>query len=65
MVGPRGQGTVEGGDPVKPDKHGNVLAQEGCDRCACGSKYWEFDLCIDCLTPVTDPSVQRSEEERL
>lgn len=30
------------------DKHGNVLAQEGCTRCECGCKYWENDTCIDC-----------------
>lgn len=34
------------------DKHGNVKATEGCDRCDCGSKYWENDLCIDCGEPV-------------
>ena len=27
---------------------GNLKADEGCDRCACGCKYWEFDRCIDC-----------------
>jgi hypothetical protein len=31
-----------------PDKHGNVHAVEGCTRCACGSKYWEKDRCVDC-----------------
>lgn len=31
-----------------PDKHGNVVAEEGCTRCACGCKYWENDLCVDC-----------------
>lgn len=30
------------------DLHGNVLATEGCSRCACGCKYWEHDRCIDC-----------------
>ena len=30
------------------DKLGNVEAQEGCDRCSCGCKYWENDRCIDC-----------------
>jgi len=30
------------------DKHGNTTAQEGCDRCLCGSKYWENDKCIGC-----------------
>jgi len=28
--------------------HGNLIANEGCDRCVCGNKYWEFDRCIDC-----------------
>lgn len=27
---------------------GNKTAQSGCDRCDCGCKYWEGDLCIDC-----------------
>jgi hypothetical protein len=35
------------------DKHGNVIALEGADRCDCGCKYWENDRCIDCGTPVT------------
>lgn len=26
----------------------NKIAQEGCDRCYCGCKYWENDTCIDC-----------------
>ena len=30
------------------DKHGNINAAEGCDRCVCGCKYWENDKCIDC-----------------
>ena len=30
------------------DKHGNLVAKEGCDRCPCGSKYWENDRCVDC-----------------
>lgn len=34
------------------DRHGNVVAKEGCDRCWCGSKYWEHDRCVDCGTPV-------------
>lgn len=25
-----------------------ATAQEGCDRCECGSKYWENDRCVDC-----------------
>lgn len=32
---------------------GNVKAQGGRDRCWCGCKYWEGDLCIDCGTHVT------------
>ena len=34
------------------DKHGNVVAREGCDRCTCGCKYWEHDRCIDCGTAI-------------
>ena len=30
----------------------NIIAQEGCDRCFCGCKYWEHDRCIDCSTHV-------------
>ena len=32
------------------DRHGNRTAQEGCDRCDCGCKYWENDRCCDCGT---------------
>lgn len=32
----------------QPDRHGNVIAREGVDRCGCGSKYWEQDRCVDC-----------------
>lgn len=42
------------------DMHGNAVAREGCDRCSCGSKYWENDQCVDCQTPVTDSSVDRT-----
>lgn len=28
------------------DKHGNKKALEGCDRCLCGCKYWENDVCV-------------------
>jgi len=35
------------------DRLGNRYAEEGLDRCACGSKYWEGDRCVDCGTPVT------------
>lgn len=38
--------TDYGHDPS--DRHGNVLAHEGFDRCCCGSKYWERDRCADC-----------------
>ena len=36
--------------PTKPtmDEHGNRTARAGCDRCVCGNKYWENDVCIDC-----------------
>jgi len=40
---------------------GNKIAQEGCDRCFCGCKYWENDLCIDCHTPIEE--VKREERE--
>lgn len=30
------------------DEHGNVIAVEGCTRCACGAKYWENDVCVSC-----------------
>jgi len=36
---------------IEPDKYGNVLKREGCDRCSCGSKYYEDDVCIDCGIP--------------
>lgn len=35
------------------DKHGNRLAREGCDRCACGCKYWESDRCVSCGAAFT------------
>lgn len=35
------------------DVHGNINAQEGCDRCfICGNKYWENDKCVDCGTLI-------------
>lgn len=40
---------IEGGI----DRHGNRTAREGCDRCACGCKYWEEDRCTDCGAPVS------------
>jgi hypothetical protein len=30
------------------DEHGNFTAENGVDRCPCGTKYWENDQCIDC-----------------
>jgi hypothetical protein len=48
----------------RPDKHGNVLAQEGCSRCACGCKYWENDVCIDCKY-VYDPKDYDAEGNRI
>ena len=34
------------------DKHNNINAREGIDRCGCGCKYWESDRCIDCGTLI-------------
>jgi hypothetical protein len=34
------------------DRLGNTIAQEGCDRCFCGCKYWENDMCVDCGTHI-------------
>jgi hypothetical protein len=31
---------------------GNWNAREGCDRCYCGTKYWQGDRCIDCSTSI-------------
>lgn len=39
--------------PGKLDHHGNYVARDGIDRCACGCKYWEQDRCIDCGAPVS------------
>jgi hypothetical protein len=36
----------------KADQLGNEIAREGCDRCFCGCKYWEYDRCIDCNTHI-------------
>lgn len=34
---------------VRPgDRHGNEIAREGIDRCWCGAKYWEKDICVSC-----------------
>ena len=38
----------------KTDQHGNLWANEGCDRCFCGCKYWENDRCVDCNTRIED-----------
>jgi ribosomal protein L37E len=39
---------------IAPDSHGNREAREGCDRCYCGSKYWEHDKCVDCGTEISE-----------
>jgi hypothetical protein len=44
---------------ARPDRLGNTIAQEGCDRCGCGCKYWENDRCVDCNTHVTSSDVER------
>jgi hypothetical protein len=38
---------------MAPDRLGNLIAQEGCDRCFCGCKYWEHDRCVDCGTHIS------------
>lgn len=38
----------------QPNDLGSLVAQEGCDRCYCGCKYWENDTCVDCGTKITD-----------
>lgn len=40
------------------DKHNNLIAREGVDRCFCGCKYWENDHCIDC-----GESIERAYDE--
>jgi hypothetical protein len=40
--------------PKRPDQHGNKIAKEGVDRCACGCKYWEHDRCVDCGAHVSE-----------
>ena len=37
-------------DRAKPIDLGNQTAKSGCDRCDCGCKYWEKDVCVDCGT---------------
>lgn len=39
----------------------NEIALEGCDRCACGCKYWENDECVDCGTGIE--AVRAAENE--
>lgn len=39
-------------ESAEPKRLGNREAREGCDRCPCGSKYWEADRCIDCGTTI-------------
>lgn len=34
------------------DKHANLVAREGYDRCGCGCKYFENDRCTDCNTHI-------------
>lgn len=41
------------------DRHGNINAQEGVDRCQCGCKYWENDKCIDCGTLIEIVKIRR------
>lgn len=33
---------------IQEDRLGNRIRREGCDRCWCGCKYWEHDVCVDC-----------------
>ena len=56
---PRGQfwSDIVKKTPSLPDFHGNKIAEEGCDRCDCGCKYWEDDCCIDCGTHITMTTV--------
>jgi hypothetical protein len=44
--------TPSGVTGPRADKHGNLIAREGQDRCGCGCKYWEHDVCTDCGTHV-------------
>ena len=44
------------------DEYGNTKARSGCDRCNCGCKYWEQDLCIDCGMKIEDLLRPRDEE---
>jgi hypothetical protein len=50
---------------TKPDTLGNRAAQEGCDRCECGCKYWEGDRCIDCGTEVPDMALRIELQDEL
>jgi len=44
------------------DKHGNAIAKEGCDRCTCGSKYWEYDRCVDCNKHVSEIKLAKAQD---
>lgn len=41
------------------DRLGNKVAQEGCDLCHCGCKYWENDRCVDCGAPVSEKMTEQ------
>ena len=43
------------------DKHNNILAREGVDRCWCGCKYWENDNCIDCGTDIVKARIEAAQ----
>ena len=49
-------------DGFESDERGNRVAEQGCDRCSCGCKYWRGDRCLDCGTSVTDHGVVRAWE---
>jgi hypothetical protein len=61
MIAPTYSDGTPNPDAPPADQHGNRIAREGCDRCACGSKYWENDRCVDCRAHVTAPGVDRGE----
>jgi hypothetical protein len=39
----------------------NLYAEEGVDRCQCGSKYWEHDHCVSCGAEWT-PELRETED---
>lgn len=47
-------------DGFENDERPNRVAEQGCDRCSCGCKYWRSDRCLDCGTSVTDHGVVRA-----